>query len=304
MIVSMNDLLQIIENATGLTASIQLKFIKTFVILLFLWGLRRIILKIIWHQTEDVKTRYLWRKTLTYINLILAFLLIGFVWINGLKYLSTYLGLLSAGIAIALKDPIVNIIGWFYLITQKSFVVGDRIQIGEIKGDVIDIRLSQFLLMEIGNWVDAEQSTGRIIYVPNNLIFQQTLANYTTGFEYIWNEIPLTITFESNWQKARTILEEIVNNESEKITKTAGKEVRRASKKFMIYYKHLTPIVYMKTNDFGVVFTMRYLTNPRHRRGSEEKIWYDILMEFTKHKDIDFAYPTQRFYNNVTEGKQ
>lgn len=300
----MNDLLQIIENATGLTASIQLKLIKTFVILLFLWGLRRIILKIIWHQTIDVKTRYLWRKTLTYINLILAFLLVGFVWINGLKYLSTYLGLLSAGIAIALKDPIVNIIGWFYLITQKSFVVGDRIQIGKIKGDVIDIRLSQFLLMEIGNWVDAEQSTGRIIYVPNNQVFQESLANYTTGFEYIWNEIPLTITFESNWQKARTILEEIINNESEKITKTAIREVRKASKKFMIYYKHLTPIVYMKTNDFGVVFTMRYLTNPRHRRGGEEKIWYDILIEFAKHKDIDFAYPTQRFYNNVTEGKQ
>lgn len=300
----MNDFFVIIENTIGISAKIQIKTINTIIILLVLWSIRHLVLKIIWHKTDDVKTRYLWRKTLTYINFILGFLIIGFVWINGLKYLSTYLGLLSAGIAIALKDPLINIIGWFYIITQKSFSVGDRIQVGEIKGDVIDIRLSQFVLMEIGNWVNAEQSTGRILYVPNNRIFRDSLANYTTGFEYIWNEIPLTITFESDWQKTRKILEKIVNNESEKVTQTAGKEVKRASQKFMIYYRHLTPIVYMETNDFGVVFTLRYLVNPRNRRGSEQQIWKDILTEFAKHKDIDFAYPTQRFYNNVIEGKK
>jgi len=239
-----------------------------------------------------------------YFTFFASLVFIGFVWINGLKYLGTYLGLLSAGIAIALREPLANLLGWFYIVMQKPFTVGDRIQIGEIKGDVIDIRLSQLLLMEIGNWVKDEQSTGRIIYVPNNWVFNKTTANYTSGFEYIWTEIPLTITFESNWQKARTLLETIVNRESETITNSVNREIKRASRKFMIYYQHLTPIVYMKVNDFGVVFTLRFLVNPRNRRGTEQKIWYDILVEFAKHRDIDFAYPTQRFYNNLTEGKE
>ena len=299
----MSDIFLIIENSIGITVSIQLKLLKTLIIFLIMFGIRRIVLKILWRQSDDAKTRYVWRKTLSYSTSFVAIILISFVWMNGIKPLVTYFGLLSAGLAIALKDTLVNLFGWVYIITRKPFVVGDRIEIGDKKGDVIDISLSQFLMMEIGNWVEAEQSTGRIIYVPNNWLFHKTLANYTAGFEYIWNEIPITITFESNWKKAKDILEIIIIKETENITSTASKKVKIASRKFMIYYKYLTPIVYMKTNDYGVVFTMRYLANPRHRRGSEQKIWIDILTEFAKHKDLDFAYPTQRFYNNINEGK-
>jgi len=299
----MHEIFNIIENKIGINEITQLKLLKTILILIFLWGLRYIILKILWNQSEDAKTRYIWRKTISYFTFFLTFLLISFVWISGLKFLSTYLGLLSAGIAIALKDPITNLFGWIFIIMRKPFIVGDRIQIGEIKGDVIDIGVSQFLLIEIGNWVDADQSTGRMAYIPNNWIFHKTLANYTAGFEYIWNELSLTVTFESDWQKAKEILQKIINTESKEITTNAGKEIKKASQKFMIYYRHLTPIVYMKVKDFGVLFHIRYLTNPRHRRGTEQKIWQDILLEFAKHNDIDFAYPTQRFYDNKTEGK-
>ena len=293
---------KMIENSIGIPTSVQLKILQTIFVLILLWVIKYIILKIMWRNTEDVKTRYVWRKTLGYSNLILALILVGFVWINGIRFLTTYLGLLSAGIAIALKEPLANIFGWLYIVVQKSFVVGDRVQIGDVKGDVIDIRMSQFILMEIGNWVDAEQSTGRFLYIPNHWIFQKQLANYTSGFEYIWNEITLTITFESNWQKTKVILENIIKKESEKVIPHVNKVVKKATQKFMIHYQHLTPIVYIKTNDFGVIFTLRYLINPRNRRSSENKIWHDILVELAKHRDIDFAYPTQRFYNNVVEG--
>ena len=79
-------------------------------------------------------------------------------------------------------------------------------------GDVIDIRLFQFSINEIGNWVDADQSTGRIIHIPNGIVFTEPQANYTAGFQYIWNEIPVLVTFESDWKKAKQILTDIVNH--------------------------------------------------------------------------------------------
>ena len=92
---------------------------------------------------------------------------------------------------------------------KRPFEVGDRIQIGDQKGDVIDQRIFMFTVLEIGNWVDADQSTGRVIHIPNGKIFLETLASYTKGFEYIWNEIPVQVTFESDWRKAKNILESL-----------------------------------------------------------------------------------------------
>src|SRR6056297_2100410 len=207
----MDQIFQLIENNTGIQAVTQLKILKTIIVLFVLWSVRYIILKILWKQSVDTKIRYVWRKAITYFLFFLALLIISFIWMSGLKSLGTYFGLLSAGIAIALKDPITNLFGWVFIVLRKPFMVGDRIQIDNIKGDVIDIRISQFLLIEIGNWVDAEQSTGRIMHIPNNWILNKHLANYTAGFEYIWNEISLIITFESNWEKAKSILENIIN---------------------------------------------------------------------------------------------
>ncbi|MBN2281931.1 MAG: mechanosensitive ion channel [Candidatus Marinimicrobia bacterium] len=297
------DIITLIEEKIGISGNIQLKVIKSLVLLVFLFGLRFLFLKILFRQSEDVKTRYIWRKTVTYFVTILFFLLTGLVWMSGLKSLGTYLGLLSAGIAIALKEPVTNLFGWIFIVFRKPFVVGDRIEIGGIKGDIIDIGVSQIVMIEVGNWVGAEQSTGRIVHIPNNWIFAKSIANYTMGFQYIWNEISLVITFESNWQKAKKILQDILHRTTENISHTAEKEIKNASRKFMIYYKHLTPIVYTRVNDFGVVLTLRFLINPRHKRGIEQQVWEQILEEFEKHGDIDFAYPTQRFYNNLDEGK-
>ena len=112
------------------------------------------------------------------------------------------------------------------------------------------------------------------------------------------------VTFESDWQKAKSLLETIVKKDSERLSKSAEKRLIEASKKFMIFYTELTPIVYTSVKDSGIMLTMRYLVNPRKRRTTENKIWEDILLEFAKHQDIDFAYPTQRIYYNLKEGKE
>ncbi|HDP36908.1 MAG TPA: mechanosensitive ion channel family protein [Candidatus Atribacteria bacterium] len=299
----MKNLMEWIQKALGLSSEVQIKIFVSLVISLVLWVLYSIIAKIVWRRTENVRIRYSWRKTSGYVVIILGVFLIGRLWFKGFQSIATYLGLLSAGIAIALKDVVSNFAGWLFIVSRRPFSVGDRIQIGNYAGDVIDTRVFQFTLLEIGNWVNADQSTGRIIHIPNGMVLSEVLANYSKGFQYIWNEIPVLITFESNWKKAKKILQKIADKDAEQLSKAAEKRVKEASKKFMILYSRLTPIVYTSVQDSGVLLTIRYLCEPQRRRDSEQIIWEDILKEFTRNNDIDFAYPTQRFYNNKLEGK-
>ena len=113
----------------------------------------------------------------------------------------------------------------------------------------------------------------------------------------------MLVTFESDWKKAKSILLEIANRHAEHLSRAAEEKLRHAARKFMILYTHMTPVVYTSVPDSGVLLTIRYLCEPRKRRGTTQEIWEDILEEFVKCDDIDFAYPTTRFYNNPVEGK-
>ncbi len=279
------------------------KLLMTVFTILFLLVVRWIVLRVALRNVEDTRSLYRWKKTATYITFTFIILVAGALWIPTMDSLSTFLGLVSAGIAIALKDPIVNFAGWGFILGRRPFEVGDRIQMGLYAGDVIDIRIFQFTILEIGNWVDADQSTGRIIHIPNGKIFTEALASFTKGFQFIWIEIPVLVTFESNWGKAKEILEEIANKHGSAQTSDAKRSVKEASKKFMIYYRNLTPIVYTTVKDSGIMLTIRSLSNPKRRRNLEQAFWEAILTEFAKHKDIDFAYPTRRLFNNQQEGK-
>ena len=294
-----------ISEHTGLSVQTQSEILFSLIVIILLSVIRFAILRVVWRRTENAKTRYQWKRTLSFVIPIVTIVLVGAIWLPAFEQFGAFLGLFSAGLAIALKDPLTNLAGWFFIITRKPFIVGDRIQVGENTGDIIDIRLFQFTMLEIGNWVDADQSTGRIIHLPNGKVFLEPQANFSSGFEYIWNEIKVNITFESNWQKAKDILDTIIHDYSKDIHVKAQKEIQEASKNYMIYYKHLTPIVYTKVIDFGVCLTIRYLCNPRQRRGSENIIWQDVLTAFNKETDIQFAYPTTRFYKagEVTEAQ-
>jgi small-conductance mechanosensitive channel len=299
----MNDIINKLDVLMPyLKSAIAMKLLKSVVVFLVLWVLNILFHKLIDKNISDLKQRYQWRKTSTYIVVVLFFFIAGGIWSEGVQSIATYFGLLSAGIAIALKDLIANLAGWLFIFLRRPFVVGDRIEINETSGDVIDTSPFQFTVLEIGNWVDSDQSTGRIIHIPNGKIFTEHLANYDKGFKYIWNEIPILVTYESDWTKAKRIITKIADKYSKISSKKVESQIKKATKKFMIYYNNLTPIVYTRIEDSGVMLTIRYLCETRNRRGSQQQITEDILAEFGKHKDIDFAYPTQRFYDNTKEG--
>ncbi len=292
-----------LQQHLGLSPEFQGRIFATLAVITGLWALRHLVLALVYHRVRDPWSRYRWRKGATYIALGVGLLVVGRTWLPGIQAMATFLGLLTAGVAIALRDPVSNLAGWAFIVWRHPFDVGDRVEIGNHAGDVIDVRLFQFTLNEIRNWVDADQSTGRIIHIPNNCIFTEPLANFDKGFKYIWNEVPVLVTFESDWKKAKQILTAIATKHAEHLTAQAEEELLSASRQFLISYTKLTPIVYTKVVDDGVRLTMRYLIEPRRRRGTEQAIWEDVLTEFALHPDIEIGYITRRGFNAIIEGK-
>ncbi len=286
----------VLLNVSPMTAERILYTIAAFLVLFLL---KELTCRLLIRNVEDDKRRYHARKTITYVYFVILFLVIGSIWFRGMTSLGTFLGLASAGLAVALHDPISNIAGFFFIEARKPFRVGDRIEIDGTQGDVIDIRLFQFSIVEVGNWVDADQSTGRIIHVPNQMTLRKPLANSHVGFEYIWNEVPVLITFESDWKKAKELLLKIGRENTEYLSQGAQAQIRKAARKYLIVAGKLTPTVYTDVKDSGVNLTIRYLVNPRQRRGTEQKIWEEVLDAFAENPNIDLAYPTVRYYTQA-----
>lgn len=228
----METITELIQQSLGISPTLQNKMFNT-ILIIFIWlVLDRVLKRAIFDKIDDLTFRFQWQKIIKYITVIFALILLTKVWFGAFDSIGTYFGLLTAGLAIALQDLLVNFAGWIFILIRKPFRVGDRIEINEVIGDVIDIRIFQFSVIEIGNWVDADQSTGRIIHIPNGTVFKTHQANYTAGFEYIWNEIPVLVTFESDWKKAKEILFEIVNKHTVHLTSEAERQIKEAAKIF------------------------------------------------------------------------
>lgn len=283
----------------GLTPDTQIKLLKSLFVVLFFLLIRSAFRRVMLRNVTDVRQRYSWNRGLNSTVAILILIFLGAIWFAGLERIATFAGILGAGLAVALHDTVANIAGFLFIMVRRPFEVGDRIEIEGVAGDVIDIRLFQFSLLEIGNWVDADQSTGRILQVPNGKALRATTASYNKGFEYIWHEVPVLITFESNWKKAKSILEDIVAHDAFVAADEVNRQIRRAASRYLIYAGKVTPIVYTTVRDSGVLMTVRYMTKPKTRRGTEQQLWEQILERFAQNDDIALAYPTIRYYDQA-----
>lgn len=285
-----------IETNLNLSATTQENILSSVVLLVSLWVISRLLLRVVSGRLTDIRKLYQWKKTTNYIVTGLGIVFLTNIWFDGFRSIATFLGLLSVGLVVALREPVLNMFGWLFLLWKHPFRIGDRIKIGGHIGDVIDIRLFQFSLNELGQYEDSEQPTGMVVHVPNSMVFTQTQINYNYGFPFLWHEVQVSVTFESNWQKAKDILEEVANRNAEKLTDPAKDLIVKESQRHLIFYQDFKAKVYTKVQESGVKFTLRYLCALNRRRESESQIWEEVLREFNASPDISFAYPTTRFY--------
>ena len=206
---------------------------------------RLIVLRIVRRRIDDTEIWYRTQKVTSYGGTFIVILVVSFVWFQ-VSNIGAWIGVVSAGVAIALADILRNFAGWGYILLRRPFKVGDRVEINGQAGDVVDVRSQRFSMLEIKGWVDADQSTGRIIQIPNGLLFSKPLANYTEGFPYIWHEVPMLVTFESDWKRAEELMNEALTEHAPSMaSQEARTAIREAATEYRIRYTHLTPTAYI-----------------------------------------------------------
>ncbi|MBD3391365.1 MAG: mechanosensitive ion channel [Chitinivibrionales bacterium] len=205
-------------------------------------------------------------------------------------------GMFLAGVAISMRDVFSNFVAWTIIASGKGFSQGDRIRIGSLTGDVIDVGLLRTVLAEIGDWVGADQSTGRLVSMPNSMVLTHEIYNYTQGYDFIWDEVKILVTFESDWQKAEEIMTEVAFKDFEEKREQIQERLKRVRSRYLLRFNYISPKVYVRIADSGVELALRYMVRTRRRRTLEDFVAREILNRFAQEKKIDFAYPTMRFY--------
>lgn len=243
-------------------------------------------------RIRDAKTRYALRKALSVTFWAVSVIAIVRIWVPDPQALMVAYGLVGAGVAIALQDLFKNIAGGFVLFLGGAFRVGDRIAVGALRGDVIDVGMLYTSLLEIGEWVDGDQATGRISIFPNGLVLSSTVHNYTKDHGFLWDEIVLPITYDSDWKTAQERIREIVSEATSKDTDAAKREVQRLEEKYYLSPRNIEPAVFIAPNDNWIAFHIRYVTRVRDRRLVRDRLSHEILAMIERRPDIHIASQT------------
>lgn len=237
---------------------------------------------------KDEKNLYITTRRNKTILRIIYFFIIFFIWKEEIRDIITFISFVSAAITLAIRDIIYNYFCGIYIKFIKPIKIEDRIQVGNIIGDVINMRSLFFEILEVNP--NTNQSTGKIIYVPNSQIFSETIKNYNTAFKYIWHELKINIGIDSNVDLAKEIILNILNsNETiNEIPKKMQREIKKSHAEYRIYFNKLTPIVYTSINDNKIVLSARFLMHPKKIRIVESEIYEKLISEFKKN-NINFA---------------
>lgn len=238
---------------------------------------------------QDKKTRYSLNKALTILSLLTVVVIGMNIWVEETQSLLISYGILAAGLAIALQDVLRNFVGGIYIIFTGMFRVGDRISIGDTAGDVMDVGIMNSTLMEIGQWVNGDQPTGRIVIVPNAVVISGVVHNYTKDHNFIWDEITLPLTYDSDWKEAIRVFYAIVLEETKDLTSQAEMEIERIGEKYYLPKKVVEPSIYTAMTDNWIRLDIRYVTDTRQRRILRDHIMQRLIEAVDEHTGFSIA---------------
>ena len=258
---------------------------------IFAWVLRQI-LKLFIGTRTGTRFQFWGKQGVSLIVAAIVILGIMSIWFDSPAQLASVLGLIGAGIAFALQRVITAVAGYFVILRGKTFNVGDRIQMGGVRGDVIGLSFMQTRIMEMGesprekdddkSWVRSRQFTGRIVTVTNDKVFDCPVYNYTHEFAYIWDEISVPIAFHQDFEKAEEIILHAANAQARTAKRLGKEEISRLEQRFGIDAGEIDPRVFWRITEDWMELTVRFLGPDHGIRHLKDKMTREIAAGLEK----------------------
>ncbi|MDN7025729.1 mechanosensitive ion channel [Methanoculleus sp. FWC-SCC1] len=276
------------------------KLFQTFFAITVIYALFALAHFIATRRIRESSTRYSLNRALSVLNVVVIAAVVVRIWIDT-NYIFVAYGIIGAGIAVALQDLFRSFVGGILIVLYGIYAVGDRIEINEREGDVIDIGIFTTTVFEIhAHQVMGEQPTGRIVTIPNGAVLTSEVTNFTKDHDFIWDEISIPITYDSDWESAIETLIAIVDAETREITDRAEDEIEELGDRYYLPRKVVEPSVYLTLTESWITFDIRYVTDARMVRLTRDDLTRKILRAIEQTDDITIAAPVSLGINTET----
>lgn len=235
-------------------------------------------------RVDDAYTRYHVRKAVRYGIAVIAVLVLAVVWRPFAGRIGVVLGLTAAGVAFAMQEVIGAIAGWFNIISGRIYRVGDRVQVGGARGDVVDITPLRTKILEIGSsndeetWVRGRQLTGRVVAVSNKATFTEPVFNYSAAFEHIWEELTVSVPLDADWEAGERIMREEVQKAS--ASEEAARALDEFSRRYPVPRADMEARVFVRAAENRLELSARFIVPVRTARGVKDAVTRRIHERF------------------------
>lgn len=258
-----------------------------------IWLIIKAIQRNLLSKIRDNDNRYKANKLSSFVGYLLSIVLLTIVFSDKLGGFTVAFGVAGAGIAFALQEVIASFAGWLAILFGGFYKSGDRVQLGGIKGDVMDIGVLHTTIMETGQWVDGDLYNGRIVLIANSFVFKEPVFNYSGDFPFLWDEIKIPIQYGSNYEKAKEILEQVGRNVAGDLSILSKEKWTALQQKYRLEDAQTEPMISIVANDNWVEFTLRYVVGFKKRRKTKTELFTQILKEVeASNGQVKFASAT------------
>ena len=232
------------------------------------------------------------RRLGRYATFLLITVIVVLYTMEDLRVIAATLGLVSAAIVISLQDVCISFFGWSVIMVSRKFIIGDRLEIEGVRGDVLDIQLLRTTLLEVNNWLGVDQPTGRVAVIPNSFVFRSKVFNYSHGHPYIWGKIEVTTTYSTPVADAMALFQKALEEESKEDFADAQRGATVMQQRYGVEDAEYEPKIYTRIADSGITFSLLYVSHYRDTSASRNRINLRLIAELEKNKDIQLAYNT------------
>ena len=275
------------------------KIVTVIIIGIVILSISKLVQKNVSKVVKDNSSKYRVRKFINFFGFLLIILSASVIYSDKLSGLTVAFGVAGAGIAFALQEIIVSIAGWIAITFGKYYKVGDRILLGGVIGDVIDISVLRTTLMECGKWINGDLYNGRVVRIANSFLFKDPVYNYSGDFPFLWDEIVVPIKHGSDVNEVKEIFGNIANDIVGEYSENASAAWSELVDKYMVENAQVKPLITATFNENWINFTLRYVVDYKRRRGTKDQLFTKILEASKNTPDkIKIAYSTLEISQN------